>query len=192
MCSHNQKVRRLNISLKKKVEEVKNGKICPFCYLSSDEFVFLTTDTFYVIPSVGPLAEFHLLIVPFLCVPSMREIICTDGKIKREFCNLINTIVNKFVAIPGASKEILFFEHGRIGKSVEHAHMHFIYPFSEEEYHTLVEAIKGDFGLHRIQIISIKSYPISYRICCVKQVGNIFLCYLLRQNMRHIIRNITQ
>ena len=105
---------------------------CSFCVDSSDsknEVVRRTiveTENFRVFPTLGQIVEGYLLIAPkehYPCIGAMP-----DEQIE-EFINLKENVGRKLQATYGPS---IFFEHGVIGQTVLHAHMHAI-PFPNEK-----------------------------------------------------------
>lgn len=94
---------------------------CIFCSIATKlkENVIWEDDLFWIIYDGFPIAEPHLLIIP------KSHILCYGQLSPTEFPHVqgIMRLVQKKIAGP-----VLFFEHGDIGQTVKHAHLHAI-PF---------------------------------------------------------------
>lgn len=102
-------------------------QICRFCHPPDQDRIILKTRNFYIMLSLGPIVEGHLLIVSnehFECCAELQ------GEIAKEF----DVIVEKVKSILNHEyRTVLLFEHGRSSsclwslspdKHCFHAHMH--------------------------------------------------------------------
>ena len=103
------------------------------------------TKSFIVIPSVSPITQGHIMILPKYHIKSMAQINPENiGELISIFSNVSNKLKNKL-------GDYIFFEHG-IGKSkqggcgVDHAHLHLL-PVQEKYFNSLIENITKDFQL---------------------------------------------
>jgi len=82
------------------------------------ERTIIETPNFRVFPTLGQIAEGYLLIVPkehYACVGSMPE------PVLDEMIELKDEVDKR---LTGAYQKPIYFEHGVIGQTVLHAHMH--------------------------------------------------------------------
>lgn len=97
-------------------------KDCPHCDHASFalEKPLFVTDTFYVVCDVHPLIEGHILIIP------KQHISCAGAFSKQIFTEFLSLYqqVSKFVKETYGS--ISSFEHGILGQTVFHAHIHIL------------------------------------------------------------------
>ncbi len=119
---------------------------CDFCIANSDpshevaKRTIIETENFRVFPTLGQITEGYLLIAPkehYSCIGAMP-----DEKIE-EFIELKEKTAEKLKKVYGPH---IFIEHGVIGQTVLHAHMHAI-PFSPEK--DLFEEYARNFPRYR-------------------------------------------
>lgn len=112
-------------------------KRCPHCDLKSFAYrVFLEkTREFSIICDVHPLVEGHILIIPKKHISCIGEF---NADLLKEFRKL-NTKVSKFLSVEYGS--VASFEHGKIGQTVYHSHVHYL-PFSGEPIQIIPEGKK--------------------------------------------------
>lgn len=95
---------------------------CPHCDHASFalEKPLLVTDTFYVVCDVHPLTEGHILIIP------KQHISCAGAFSEGTFAGLLSLYqqVSEFVKETYGS--VSSFEHGVLGQTVFHAHIHIL------------------------------------------------------------------
>ncbi len=104
---------------------MEKSEDCPHCDEASLalQHPFLITNNFYVVCDIHPLTEGHILIIP------KKHISCVGAftpELFAEFTKLYNQF-SQFILKSYGSVSI--FEHGVIGQTVFHAHVH-IMPFS--------------------------------------------------------------
>ena len=125
---------------------------CDFCVANSDsnhevaKRTIIETENFRVFPILGQIVEGYLLIAPkehYACLGAMPD------KQIDEFIDLKETVGNKLQKVYGPH---IFVEHGVIGQTVLHAHMHAI-PFPREK--DLFEEYARNFPKYR-QLDSLK------------------------------------
>lgn len=105
--------------------------------IADKKHLLLTTENFAVVPSIGPLNESHVLILPKTHVRSFAEL--SDQRLF-EVAGLLEKIKQYGKLTNG--KEFIFFEHGTgsqsdtAGGCIEHAHLHAIWnaPKISEEF----------------------------------------------------------
>lgn len=95
---------------------------CPHCDSASFalEKQLLITDSFYIVCDVHPLIEGHILIIPkqhISCAGAFSE------KLFAEFLMLYQQVSSFAKATYGA---VSSFEHGMLGQTVFHAHVHIL------------------------------------------------------------------
>ncbi|MFH1943427.1 MAG: hypothetical protein ABIL68_15100 [bacterium] len=113
--------------MRKKLTKQELHQVCRFCHPPDQDRILLKTHNLYVMLSLGPIVEGHLLIVSnrhFECCAELQ------GKIAKEF----DLIVEKVKSILNHEYgTVLLFEHGRSSsclwslspdKHCFHAHMH--------------------------------------------------------------------
>ena len=98
---------------------------CPHCDPSSHAFAYLLeqTENFYIVCDAHPIIEGHILIIP------KQHISCIGAYSKelfREFL-ILDEKVSQFLL--KEYKAISSFEHGILGQTVFHSHIHYL-PFS--------------------------------------------------------------
>jgi histidine triad (HIT) family protein len=91
---------------------------CAFCHLHPDNALLHEAPAFYVIADHAPLTPGHVLLIPRLHVPCLAEMPAT---LDAEFMRL-KAQIGGFVAAEYG--HVTFWENGRIGQSVPHAHLH--------------------------------------------------------------------
>lgn len=97
---------------------------CPHCDFSGWAYLSKVEETplFNVICDSHPLLEGHLLIIP------KRHVVCVGDYTEAEF-NEFESLYNKYKAIlKKIYGPLAIFEHGKIGQTVFHSHVHFV-PF---------------------------------------------------------------
>lgn len=91
----------------------------------SKENQILETDNFILVPSVGPLNESHVMLVPKRHVTSFAMLTSCE---KKESANILETLSKKFRS--KYKHELIFFESGagsltaHSGGCIDHAHIH--------------------------------------------------------------------
>lgn len=100
-------------------------KDCPHCNVDSFALKrrLKTTDNFYVVCDVHPLTEGHILIIPKNHLSCIGEY---PGKILMEFQELYDSVLMFLKTNYGSAAS---FEHGIIGQTVFHSHIHLL-PFT--------------------------------------------------------------
>lgn len=115
---------------------------CAFCIdhpdynLDIPERIIMETDNFRVFPTLGQIVEGYTLIAPKEHFPSL-------GAMPKEYfpeLDELKTEMGKRTA--EKYQRPIFFEHGGIGQTVSHAHMHII-PFPEDK--DIFDYYKKDF-----------------------------------------------
>src|SRR4051794_21679646 len=91
---------------------------CPFCNLPPENFLLQETPSFYVIADHAPITPGHVLLIPRLHVPCLAEL---PESYDTEFATL-KAQMGRFVADTYGA--VTFWENGRFGQSVPHAHLH--------------------------------------------------------------------
>lgn len=107
--------------------------------------IIAETSLFAIVPSLGPLNECHVLIVP-------KNHILSIAQLDHQSSNEIYEIKSKLTAhARSEGKSLIFFEHGtgslidKSGGCIEHAHLHCV-----NEYPDVVSVFKSEIGLHKI------------------------------------------
>jgi len=95
-----------------------SSSFCNYCCLAEDENLLLETENFYVVPTIGGFVEGYLLLISKEHLGSLAEI--KKSQIE-EFENLKKKCKKILIKIYDGC---IFYEHGRTGMSVNHAHMH--------------------------------------------------------------------
>jgi diadenosine tetraphosphate (Ap4A) HIT family hydrolase len=102
--------------------------------VSEKKNIIAETDNFLVIPSIGPLNDSHIMLVPKKHVNSFNTI---SNNIKNESREILYKL-NNFI-IENTNKSLIFFESGA-GKNIDHsggcifhAHIHCVYYTQEFE-----------------------------------------------------------
>jgi diadenosine tetraphosphate (Ap4A) HIT family hydrolase len=91
---------------------------CAFCELNPDNALLHETPQFYVIADHAPLTPGHVLLIPRVYVRCLAELPDSlDGEFER-----LKTLMGRFVATEYGG--VTFWENGRVGQSVPHAHLH--------------------------------------------------------------------
>lgn len=120
---------------------------CVFCADTPEKRAKLTervleSDNFMVFPTVGQIVEGYLLIVSkehYACFGAMPDSILDELiELKKE----VDRRVTK------AYQKPIYFEHGGIGQTIFHAHMHVI-PFPMEKEEKVFDAYRNDFPINR-------------------------------------------
>ena len=92
---------------------------CPFCDRKSLEKDLITeTKNFVVVPTLGQIVEGYSLIIP------KKHVLCyglLSGKMIDEYIELKDKVDK---AVTSAYQKPMYFEHGIVGQTVPHAHMH--------------------------------------------------------------------
>jgi ATP adenylyltransferase len=111
---------------------------CPFCDRQAlEDRLILETENFAVIPTFGQVVEGYILIVP------KRHTVCLGNLTEREmdeYCLLHERVRNGITSAYDTSP--IAFEHGIVGQTVRHAHMHMAPPPSGVD---LLSRIEADF-----------------------------------------------
>lgn len=96
------------------------SKRCPFCNRSAlEERLILETSGFAVIPTKGQILPGYALIVP------KRHTICFGDFSEKEMDEVTFLMERVRAAMTNAYGQApIFFEHGIVGQTVKHAHMH--------------------------------------------------------------------
>lgn len=98
---------------------------CPHCDLKGWAFEFLIEENTYftVLCDSHPLVEGHLLIIP------KRHVSCIGEYTKKEFEEFLTIYRRVEAFIKNVYGSVATFEHGKIGQTVFHSHIHLI-PYS--------------------------------------------------------------
>jgi diadenosine tetraphosphate (Ap4A) HIT family hydrolase len=129
-------------------------KNCPHCDPNSFalKYPLKETENFWIVCDVHPLTKGHLLIIPkkhFSCVGEFPE------NIYDEFIALYKSCKAFINSVYGC---VSSFEHGKIGQTVFHSHIH-IFPFEGQEKDIIPEEEK-----FLNKIISISKLKSAYQI----------------------------
>jgi diadenosine tetraphosphate (Ap4A) HIT family hydrolase len=105
--------------------EINIRSNCPFCDQQDPCWTYLLEETnnFRVICEYNPLKEGHILIIPKQHIPSIGEY---PDNLFAEFKILYEKVSNFILSNYGS---LSTFEHGRIGQTIFHSHIHLL-PFS--------------------------------------------------------------
>lgn len=123
--------------------DLKNDPMCPHCDPNSFalKHILNITSNFYILCDVHPLVEGHILIIPKQHTPCMGALI---PQVYEEFVQSY-LFVSRFLKL--AYGDYATFEHGLVGQTVFHAHMHLL-PFKGDiatiipEWHKSLHSIK--------------------------------------------------
>ncbi len=106
---------------------------CPFCNINQfDERLIAEVDGFYIIATLGQITDGgYVLLVPkdhITCMGALtKEQNLKASKISKEICQILTCEYNQAQALYWSSVyPITLFEHGIVGQTVKHAHLHFI------------------------------------------------------------------
>ena len=102
---------------------------CAFCDRTQlEERVISETDDFYVIASLGQITDGgYTLLIPKEHVLCMAELDLQKTNLAVAMAIKIrNALSNKFRSNPFYKYPVTAFEHGIVGQSVQHAHLHFL------------------------------------------------------------------
>lgn len=107
---------------------------CPHCNLSSfaTEHLLKETNNFRVVCDVHPLVEGHILIMPKEHLSCMGEY---SEELFQEFMKLYDEFSTFLLVTYGS---VASFEHGKIGQTVFHSHVHLL-PFNGEPSEIILE-----------------------------------------------------
>lgn len=94
--------------------------ICPFCDRKTLESQEIITETknFVVVPTLGQIVEGYSLIIP------KKHVLCYGLLSEKMFDEYIELKDKLDKAVTSAYQKPMYFEHGIVGQSVPHAHMH--------------------------------------------------------------------
>lgn len=92
---------------------------CPFCDRKGLEKEIITeTKNFFVVPTIGQIVEGYTLIIP------KKHVLCyglLSANVLEEYIELKDKVEK---ATTAAYQKPMYFEHGIVGQTVPHAHMH--------------------------------------------------------------------
>ena len=126
-------------------------ELCPHCVESfATAHVLERTENFFIVCDANPLTEGHILIIPHKHLSCVGEF---SPEMLDEFARLYDQ-VHKFVETTYGS--VSAFEHGKIGQTVFHAHVH-ILPFDGTPDMIIPEGAK-----HITKIDNIASVKLAY------------------------------
>lgn len=98
---------------------------CPFCGLASrePERIILETEDACIIPTLGQITETggYTLVVPKEHVKCLGAMSQTEARIFAGTVRRVEEAIEKEYALP-----VLMFEHGIVGQTVLHAHLHLL------------------------------------------------------------------
>src|SRR5258708_39050697 len=99
-------------------------KHCPHCDNKSEAYKYLLEETqnFYIVCDAHPLTKGHILIIPKKHLSSIGEY---SASLYGEFVNLYQKVAYFLLKEFGS---VSTFEHGKLGQTVFHSHVHFL-PF---------------------------------------------------------------
>jgi len=126
--------------------EEKLKKDCPHCNLSSfaTKHPLKETKNFIVVCDVHPLIEGHILIMP-------KQHISCIGEYRKNFLDEFLELYKQFLNfIKQTYGSVSSFEHGKIGQTVFHSHVHLL-PFKGKPTEIVPE---GTGKLSKLQTIS--------------------------------------
>ncbi len=117
---------------------------CVFCDRTKfEERIIYETEKYYLVATLGQIAGGYVVLIP------KRHILCVGGMKAEEIQEIIaeaslvgRHISREYLCLP------IMFEHGIIGQTIQHAHIHFI-PASLR----LTEKIRTDFPGKEMDII---------------------------------------
>lgn len=176
------KLRRSNLKLRDKLRDLSK---CNFCYLARDTPVIYEGEFFYVIPSVGPIAQNHILVVTYEHVTSLSEFLVKYSNSIEELVDIIGKIY-----ILADNAKTLLFEHGRTAQSVNHTHLHIIWPFEEDLFNKFVIKIKNDFGEPTIFNIMLTSKEVLQIFKSLAGSQYLFISYFFKKILVLVWKNI--
>src|SRR3989338_2321735 len=101
---------------------------CPFCNRESfEERIVLETAQWYVIASLGQITNGYLLIFPkkhHSCFGAITSLSKKEGDDQRVLvCHTLECLEREYWG-EAKAHHITMFEHGIVGQSVQHAHLH--------------------------------------------------------------------
>jgi len=143
-------------------DSIKNK--CPHCDRNSValKYILEEVDNFYIVCDANPLIEGHILIIP-------KEHISCVGSFSSQLFNEYSEIhvkVSKFMEFNYVTYAV--FEHGIIGQTVFHAHVHLL-PFTG----TIHDIIPNTDQTHEIATLGdIRYYYVIYKKYLFIQVNN--------------------
>lgn len=92
---------------------------CPFCDPKAISHAIFENDDFLVFPTKGQIVEGYVLLVPKRHASCLGEL--ADAEVEK-FVRLKNRIADAMAVVYG--QQPIFFEHGVVGQTVHHAHLH--------------------------------------------------------------------
>ena len=127
---------------------------CVFCDpTKTEERLIHENEDYYVVATLGQIVGGYVIIVPKAHIPCLGDVSCRG----MAEMNLVNTIYKTKRAITleyfrdcfSLTNRVLMFEHGIVGQTVKHAHLHLL-PADVD----LTPRVRADFPAAEIQNIS--------------------------------------
>jgi len=111
------------------LKEKMSKEDCAFCNRTKfEERIIAEIDNFYVVASLGQITEGgYTLLIPKEHTPCMAALDASRAKSAISIAIKIRNAVSKeFRFNPFKKYPVTMFEHGVVGQSVKHAHLHFL------------------------------------------------------------------
>jgi len=127
------------------------GSNCPFCDHSQfEERLIAKTEGFYIIATLGQITDGgYVLLFPVehtLCMGALsREQTSTMLGLTKRICHAL-TQEYKLQQVRESLYPVTMFEHGIVGQTIKHAHLHFLPTILN-----LTPKIQGDFPESRVE-----------------------------------------
>lgn len=126
-------------------DELRTSRIHGIPDAPIENRIIMSTDNFFVVPSVAPLGPGHLMIIPNRHVKSMTSV---DSCLSEEFNTLVLRVISKLERRYGSKPFV--FEHGIAsscegGCGISHAHLHLL-PMSNAAKDRVISEVANSCG----------------------------------------------
>lgn len=152
------------------------GKVrsCVFCNEKNfKDRIVAENDDWYVIATLGQITDSgYVLLIPKIHISCIRSVKYLGIKAKQSFLDMVERTV--FAIAKEYNSSVTMFEHGKVGQTVGHAHLHF-FPANID----ITKRVRSDFPNSRIEEVDIPFFKEDkpYLMWTEKHFNKIFLCW---------------
>lgn len=121
--------------MKRRITKHELRQVCRFCHPPDRDRILFKTGDFYVMLSLGPIVQGHLLVIPTEHLECCAEF---KGEIAKQFDVLMEKVKSILCKEYGS---VLLFEHGRSGSSLLH------YSSAKHDFHAHMHCVPIDVDI---------------------------------------------
>lgn len=152
------------------------GKVrsCVFCNEKNfKDRIVAENDDWYVVATLGQITDGgYVMLIPKIHISCIRSVKYLSIKTKQSFLDLVERTV--FAIAKEYDNFVTMFEHGKVGQTVGHAHLHFL-PANID----ITKRVKLDFPDSQVEEVDLSSFEQDkpYLMWTENNFNKILLCW---------------